>query len=179
MADALTSPVWAYRALFAALALVLIFARLLPLGSVAGAWPGPDLLFLLTLCWVLRRPDFLPVWLVAAVMLFEDLLLMRPPGLWAAVVVLAVEFLRSRVVPSRQLGFLVEWILVAGVIAASMLGYRLALMLAMLPQASLGMTLVQMILSILCYPLVVGASQVGLGVRRPATGAVTAQGRLL
>ena len=48
-----------------------------------------------------------------------------------------------------------------------------------LPQASLGQTLVQAVATILCYPLVVGASRVAFGVRKPATGETDAYGRRL
>ena len=73
MGDSLPASVWAHRGLYAALALALLFLRLLPLGSIAGAWPGPDLLVCLTFAWVLRRPDYTPVLLIAAVLLLEDL----------------------------------------------------------------------------------------------------------
>lgn len=179
MAETIGASVWAHRGLYAGLALLLLVLRLLPLGSVAGSWPGPDLLVCLTFAWVLRRPDYTPVGLIAAVMLLEDLLLMRPPGLWAAIIVLATEFLRRRGALAREISFAVEWLMVAAVMAASLLGYRLILMLAMLPQVSLGQAMIQLIVSILCYPLVVGASRLAFGVRKPATGEVDAYGRRL
>ena len=179
MGESLPASVWAHRGLYAGLALVLLFLRLLPLGSVAGTWPGPDLLVCLTFAWVLRRPDYTPVLLIAAVMLLDDLLLMRPPGLWTAIIVLATEFLRRRGALAREISFAVEWLMVAAVMAASLLAFRLALMLAMLPQVSLGQAMIQLIASILCYPLVVGASRLAFGVRKPATGEVDAYGRRL
>ena len=51
------------------------------------------------------------------------------------------------------------------------------MMLAMLPQVSLGQAMIQLIASILCYPLVVGATRLAFGVRKPATGEVDAYGR--
>jgi rod shape-determining protein MreD len=69
--------------------------------------------------------------------------------------------------------------MVAAVMAASLLAFRLVLMLAMLPQVSLGQAMIQLIASILCYPLVVGASRLVFGVRKPATGEVDAYGRRL
>jgi rod shape-determining protein MreD len=177
MAEPVARGVWSHRALYVALAGMLLFLRMLPLGSVAGSWPGPDLLLCLTLAWVLRRPDFVPALLIALVVLLEDLLLMRPPGLWAAIVVLAAEFLRTRTALTRELGFLIEWLLVAGVILAAILGYRLVLTLVMLPQAGLGQTLAQAAGTILCYPLVVVASRLAFGVRKPATGEIDAYGR--
>ncbi len=177
MADFAPSTVWGYRTLFGLLAGVLLFGRLLPLGSIAGGWPGPDLLFCLALSWVLRRPDYVPPLLLGIVVLLEDMLLMRPPGLWAAITVLAAEFLRNRAALTRQLSFAVEWLLVGAVIASAMLGYRLVLMLAMLPQVGLGQAMIHLIVTVLCYPLVVLLSRFAFGVRKPATGEVDDYGR--
>jgi rod shape-determining protein MreD len=177
MAEPLPSSVWSYRLLYVALAVFLLFLRLLPLGSVAGRWPGPDLLLCLTLVWVMRRPDYVPALLIAVVVLLEDMLLMRPPGLWAAMVVLAAEFLRARAALTRELTFAVEWLLVGGVMLAATVGYRLVMALTMLPQVSLGQTLVQALATILCYPVVVVASRAAFGVRKPATGETDAYGR--
>jgi rod shape-determining protein MreD len=80
MADPVRGKVWLLRGAFVGLALVLFFFRILPLGSDAGKWPGPDLLLCIILAWVTRRPDYLPALLIAFVVLAEDLLLMRPPG---------------------------------------------------------------------------------------------------
>jgi rod shape-determining protein MreD len=179
MAEGVPSTVWAYRALFAVLALALLFLRLLPLGSVAGAWPGPDLLMCLTFAWVLRRPDYVPLVLIALVVLLEDLLLMRPPGLWAALMVLGAEFLLNRTSLTRELSFVVEWVLVAGVMAAVVMGNRLVLAVTMLDQPSLGQTIIQLVASILCYPVVVFLSRLAFGVRKPAAGEIDAYGRRL
>lgn len=177
MGDLAPSTVWGYRALFGVLAAGLLFFRLLPLGSDAGGWPGPDLLLCLALCWVLRRPDYVPALLLGGLVLLEDMLLMRPPGLWAALAVLAAEFIRNRAALTRELTFATEWLLVATVMAAAMLGYRLVLMVTMLPQVSLGQAMIQLIITVLCYPVVVVISRVAFGVRKPATGEVDGYGR--
>ncbi|WGV16152.1 rod shape-determining protein MreD [Fuscovulum ytuae] len=179
MVDSLRSSVWLYRLVFLGLAAAFLFLKLLPLGSVAGEWPGPDILLCLIFAWVVRRPDFLPVPLIAAVLLLEDLLLMRPPGLWTALVILATEFIRSRAALTRELGFVTEWLLVAGMMAALLISYRLAFAFAFLPQPSFGFALVQTVWSILCYPLVVAASRLAFDLRKPATGEVDAYGKRL
>lgn len=179
MAEGVPSTVWAHRALYAVLALAVLFLRLLPLGSEAGGWPGPDLLMCLTFAWVMRRPDYVPALLIAVVVLMEDLLLMRAPGLAAALMVLGSEFLRSRASLSRELGFAVEWLMVAGVMAGVVLGQRLVLALTMLDQASLAQTIIQLVATILCYPLVVLLSWMAFGVRKPAAGEIDAYGRRL
>ena len=121
MFSGLRNSLWVYRAAFVAIALALLFVRLLPLGSVAGDWPGPDLMLCLMLAWVTQRPDHLPTALIALVVLAEDMILMRPPGLWTALVVLATEFLRARSALTRELGFAAEWLLIAGVMIAMLL----------------------------------------------------------
>jgi rod shape-determining protein MreD len=170
---------WIFRALFLGLALVLLFIRLLPLGNEPGALPGPDLLICLIMAWIVRRPDFLPMPLILVVILVEDLILMRPPGLWTALVVIATEFLRSRIQLTRELNFLVEWLLISGVMLGMMLAYRLALAIAFVPQAPFGFVVVQALWSIGLYPLVVALSRLALDLRKPATGEIDNFGRRL
>lgn len=170
---------WIFRGLFLAVALFLLFVRLLPLGTAPGTLPGPDLLLCLILAWVIRRPDFLPMPLILVVILIEDLILMRPPGLWTAIVVIATEFLRSRVTLTRELNFLVEWMVISGVMLGMMLAYRLALGLAFVPQPAFGFAVVQLLWSVALYPLVVGLSRLVLDLRKPATGEVDSMGRRL
>jgi hypothetical protein len=50
----------------------------------------------LTFAWVLRRPEFVPPLLIAAMILLGDLMFHRPPGLWAALVLVTAETLRVR-----------------------------------------------------------------------------------
>ena len=179
MAEGVRRRAWAYPAAFAAIAALLVVLRLLPIGSGAGHWPGPDLLLCLTLAWVIRRPDYLPAPLLAAVVLAEDLLLMRPPGLWAALVLVATEFLRSRAALTREIGFPVEWLMVSGLMLGLSLAERLIGSLAFLPQPALSAELAQTLVSILCYPLAVGFCWLVLDLRKPATGELDAFGRRL
>ncbi len=179
MGDIWRSSHWIYRALFLGLALALLFLRLLPLGHSAGAFPGPDLLLCLIMAWVVRRPDFLPLALIVLVVLLEDLILMRPPGLWTALVVLATEFLRSRGALMRELNFLVEWMLVGGLMVGMLLAYRLIFAVVLLPQPPFGFAVVQVLWSVVLYPVVVGLSHLVLDLRKPATGEVDSFGRRL
>jgi rod shape-determining protein MreD len=195
----LRNSVWYYRTLFVALALILLFFRLLPLGNGSGSfpwstlpnwifgrfaveprpWPGPDVLMCLAIAWVMRRPDYLPALLIALVFLVEDMILLRPPGLWAALVLMATEFLRSRAALTRELNFTVEWLLAAGLMLALLMVYRVVFAVALMPQPAFGFALMQTIWSILCYPLVVALSAVFLDLRKPATGEVDSYGRRL
>jgi rod shape-determining protein MreD len=72
-----------------------------------------------------------------------------------------------------------EWLTVATAIAAVTLGGRFALTIVMMPQAPLGLTLVQMVLTILAYPLAVAFAWAAFGITRPAPGEVNALGQRL
>ncbi len=196
MIDGATREIWLHRALFVAIALGLLFWRLLPLPladsslcapdarlCLARVWlarmPGPDLLLCVIFAWTMRRPDYLPVLLIASVVLLEDLLLMRPPGLWTALVLLASEFIRGRVALTRELNFAVEWLLVTGLMSAVMVIYRLIFAMVLLPQPGIGFAFAQLVWSVLCYPAVVFLSRVVLDLQKPAMGEVDAYGRRL
>jgi rod shape-determining protein MreD len=167
------------RTIFVTLALVIAFVRLLPLGEGAGGVPGPDLLVALAFAWVLRRPDYVPVPVLAAVMLVADFLFMRPPGLWAAITVMGAEFLRNRETAFRDLPFLAEWGMVASLLLGMTLANAAVLLVLMVDQPSLGLTLLQLIATILAYPLVVAVTVFALGLRRAAPGEVDDRGHRL
>lgn len=194
MIDGATRSIWSHRALFVALALGLLFLRLLPLGLTGldscgegasfcrlttwlGRVPGPDLLLCIIFAWTMRRPDYLPVLLIAAVVLVEDLILLRPPGLWTALVLIASEFVRGRVALTRELNFGVEWLLVSALMVGMLLVYRMFFALVLVPQPPFGFAMIQVIWSILCYPVVVFLSRFALDLYKPAMGEVDAYGR--
>lgn len=169
----------AHLGLWLLIAALSILVRLLPLSVTPGAWPGPDLLLALTLAWVLRRPAHLPVVAIALVFLAEDLLVSRPPGLWALVVVIGTEFLRRRQSVVREMNLLLEWATVAAVLVAMTLGYRLCLAIVMTPREPLDLSLIRLAVTVLAYPAVVWVLHYSLQVRKPLTGEVDELGRRL
>ncbi len=179
MAENPTARVWIGRAVYLALALAIIFVQLMPLDTAPPGWAPPDLLLALTLAWVARRPEFLPFSVVFCVFLLTDLLFQRPPGLWAALVVILTEAVRSRSRGLRNVPLALEWGTVATGIVAITLANRLVLAVVMTPQAPLTLTLTQMVLTILIYPVVVGVAQLLFGLTRPAPGQVDSLGHRL
>ncbi len=154
MIDQLTLTRWFYWSLLLTLAGAAAFLRLLPVGSGAGGWPGPDLLLCLVFAWVQRRPDFVPVVMVAALFLIADMLFQHPPGLWTALVIIGLEFLRGREPLSREMPFLVEWGMVSAVMAAMLIVNRLVLGIFLVDQASLGRSLLHLLITLIAYPVV-------------------------
>ena len=170
---------WSGRVTYLLMAAVLLVVPLLPLGSGPRGFAAPDFLLLLTTAWAARRPDTLPALVIVAVFLLADFLFQRPPGLFAALVLLMTEALRRRSLRLRRGSFLGEWIATGTAIAAVVLAHRVILAALLTPQAPLGLTLIQLILTIAAYPAVAGVAQVALGLRRPAQGEVDALGHRL
>jgi rod shape-determining protein MreD len=168
-----------YRALFVGFAGFLLFTRILPLSAIPPQWAGPDVLLCVAIAWVLRRPDYVPALSILAVFFIDDLLAMRPPGLWTLITLVATEFLRSREPLTRDLPFAVEWAMVGIVIAVMLIANYLILALFMVPQAAFAAILVHGIATIAVYPLVVAASHGLLGLRKVAPGQVDALGHRL
>lgn len=163
---------WSHRMMFLALAAAVAFAQLLPIETSPGRFPGPDILVLLAFSWVVMRPDYVPVWILAGVFLLADLLLMRPPGLWTALVILGSEYLRARSFSLRDTPFLLEWLLISGVIFAIFVVNFLILALFAVAQPGPGLTLVRLIATILAYPLVVILAGRAFGLRKIVPGEV-------
>ncbi len=154
-----------------------VLMQILPIEILPGQVPGPDLTVAITFAWVLRRPQYLPTLLVAALFLAIDMLVMRPPGLWAALVVLAVEFLRKREPVVRELSFLLEWALVSGALLAITMVNRAVLGVFLVTQAGLGPMLLQLMATALAYPLVVAASRFLFAVHKMTPTETDARGR--
>lgn len=179
MAEVLTTHRWAYRALYLVVSITLIGIGLLPLGDGTAGLPGPDLPVVIAFAWVLRRPDYVPPLLLALVVLLSDAFALRPLGLWAALVVIGAEFLRTRESLLRDLPFLAEWALVTAVLLAITLVNWAILTVFMAVQPELGQHLLRALASALVYPLVVLVSRLVFGLRRVAPGEVDAMGKRL
>lgn len=165
---------WIMRSLYVALCLMLLFIQLLPLDTVPKVWAAPELILAVTFAWVLRRPEYVPASLIALIFLLADLLLQRPPGLWAALVLIGAETLRVRAPGLRDLTFPVEWLTVCSTLVIMTLGYRIILSLTVVDQAPLGLSLIQLVMTLLAYPVVVLLTQTIFGVRKMTPGEVDA-----
>jgi len=170
MAERNNTRLWSMRGLFILLCMFVIFWRLLPLDLIPHNIAGPDLILALICTWVLRRPEYATPLMIAAIVLLTDLLFQRPPGLWTALVLLGSEALKSRSAGLRDMGFVPEWITVASVVVVITLANRLVLALLLVDQAPLGLTLVQMLMTILFYPFVIMFSAMIFGIRKIKPG---------
>lgn len=168
--------IWAMRATYLALAFLIVFLHLLPLQTLPRQFAGPDLLVALTFAWALRRPDFVPPVLVAAVFLMTDMLFMRPPGLWALLILVATEWLKRRDRAIRDATFVTEWLTVTVALVVVTVIYKLVLGILIVPAGTLFMTLAQLLMTILIYPVMVALSHVLFRIRRSTPGEVDPMG---
>ncbi len=166
----------AHWALFLVLVFIVYFLRLIPANPGTRQLPDPYWVVIFGYAWVIRRPDYVPTPLFAAAVFLGDVLFLRPLGLWSAISIGGLEFLRARAQFSRELPFLFEWAMVAGVIVLMAVANRVLLGVFIVNQPDLASTGIQLLLSILAYPLVVGISATLFGVRKVAPGATDKMG---
>lgn len=170
-----TRSVWFYHGVFTVISLVVLFVALLPFDAGEGGWPGPELTLCFVAAWVLRRPDYVPVWLLLILLLLDDALLMRPLGLWTLIVLLTSEYLRRRVDYTEAMPFWSESGLVAGCIVAAFLANHLALVVLLAETPPVAGQALHAIATIVFYPSVAVFSQM-IGVRRLAPGELDSMG---
>lgn len=137
---------------------------------------GPDLLIAFAFAWSLRRPEYVPALLLAGIFLLSDLLLQRPPGLWALLALLACENLKGRGRSLRDATFGAEWIAVAVLLTGILLVNRIVLSVLLVPPPQLKLSLLELGVTVLIYPIVVLVTSTLMGVRRAAPGELDALG---
>lgn len=177
MAERIVLRRWMLRAAYLACALLVIFLQLLPLDTLPASWTGPDLLLALTLGFAARRPDYLPALSVAAVMLLADLLLQRPPGLMALLVLIGAEALKARARGLRNRNFTAEWIQVGLIVLAILVANRLVLAILMVPQPPLGLAVMQAAATLAAYPVVVFLAHLVMGLTKAHPAELEIEGR--
>ena len=176
MVDPVTASRMTYRLIFVALAALILFLRILPLSAMPSRWPGPDLILCLTFVWLLRRADYLPAYIIVAVFAVDDLISMRPPGLWTLLALMTTEFVRSREVFLRDLPFALEWAIFAAAAMVMTVANRLVLALFMVPQSGFDLTILEVLSTLAAYPVMVLAAVWLFGLRRAAAGQTDALG---
>ncbi len=137
---------------------------------------GPDFLIAFAFAWSLRRPEYVPALLLAGIFLLSDLLLQRPPGLWALLALLACENLKGRSRSLRDSTFGAEWLTIAVLLTGILLLNRIVLSLLLVAPPDLRLSLLELGITVLTYPLVVFVTRILMGVRSAAPGELDALG---
>ena len=168
---------WSMRLLYSALCGLVVMFHLLPLGQLGAISFSPDIILCITLAWIVRRPDYAPILLIAVIALLADLLLMRVPGLWAALTVLLADSVSKQRHKMRSTGFGVEWFRVSVGIAVIFVVERVALGFLFVETPPLGASIAQYLATLVAYPIVVGVTSGVFRVRKPELIETTPAGR--
>ncbi len=166
MVDPITTRRFLFRCLFLGLCALIIFVQMLPLSTVPGGIPGPDLLFCLTAVWIMRRPRWAPVGLIVLVHLVADILFLRPIGLWPAIALVGFEYLRGKAAGSVEISPPLETGMAAAVFAALVAANAMFQFVFGIAQPSLGVLLMHVIVTVMAYPVVIALSTYVFRVRR-------------
>lgn len=177
MTDLSQTRLWLMRVGFVFLALLILFFHLLPLETTPRSWAGPDLLLSFAFAWCLRRPEYVPALFLALTFLLADLLLQRPPGLWSLLALLGCENLKSRGRNLRDASFVAEWLTVGLVLTVITFANRIILALVLIEPPALALTLSELMMTVLFYPLIVLVTHGLMGVRKSAPGDLDALGQ--
>ena len=160
-----------YRVLFVVLCGLSILVYLLPFGQSGVRIPAPDLVYLITVAWVLRCPHYAPVLLVGALAFAADIFLQRELGLHALALVIASDMFRRRYVTFAQSGFVFEWASVGLAFFGVLIAEKIILSVTF--STSPGFVDLAFFAGITAvfYPVVVYLSKFLFSVERPVEGA--------
>lgn len=179
MVDPATLRRWLFRGLFAVLCAVLIFGKMLPLTAIPRTVPGPDLIFAFSAAFIMRRPSYVPVLLLVAVLLLTDILFLRPIGLWPAIALVALEIMRSRSTSQVETPLPAEFLQFAMLFTGANLVNALVLGVFGLPMIAFISLVLHILVTVAAYPLVLAFTHYILRVRRARPSDVDAVGGAL
>jgi rod shape-determining protein MreD len=145
---------------FLGLCLVAVYLPLTPLAPGSDR-VTPDLLYCLAMAWVLRDPASAPLWIIAGAGLLADVLMARPLGLGALMLVLASEVARSRRQAIMGSNILVEWGIVLALFCLAWFALLAVLRLSFSASPDLDTTLRYLAETAFLYPVISLATMLG------------------
>jgi rod shape-determining protein MreD len=178
MIDPITSRRLLFRSLFVLMCGLIMFGKLLPLSTLPSNFPSADLLFVFTAVWIMRRPNFAPVWLIVPLHLLADFLFLRPPGLWTAISLLGFEFLRNKRMGPSEIPIIGEIPMAAGTFAVMFVVYSVVLTVFGVQTAGVWPGVLHILMTIVAYPFAILVSHFIFRVRRLRPGDLEDDGAL-
>ena len=168
MNERVPSHLWTMRLAFGLLVMAILFMRLLPLQTASGGLIWPNFVLCFALAWSVRRPEFVPAVLLAGLFLLSDLLLQRPPGLWAVLALIACEQMKGQTRALRDASLASEFGAVAIRIVGVGVAYQVILSVLLVESTPLIPALLQIVVTVIAYPLVVAITHGIMNVRKAA-----------
>ncbi|WP_069299692.1 hypothetical protein [Neptunicoccus sediminis] len=179
MDDVSLVQLWARRSLYIGTGFAIILWSIVPFDLSAGALPGPDILYCITMAYVVRKPEWAPVWAVFLVFFFRDILTLAPLGLFTLLIVLGTEVVRSNIQAFREYSFGLEWLWMGTIFFIITILQQIILLMTLTHTPRFVEQLYLMVFTILLYPVIVGVMKFGFGFQRPRPGELDAWGKRL
>ena len=161
--------IWGYRLVYMLLGLLAIAYPLLPLQFTPARLPAPDLLYVLTMAWIVRQPESAPFILVAALALLSDAVLMRPLGLWAMLFLISSETLRLSHHAIQERGLLAEFSVDAGLLVLMVVLQNIILWISFSQTLDLASSAQFVMLTLASTPVMILFLHYIIRVRKPDT----------
>ena len=148
----MTNALWGQRLLYFLISLLFILWLIVPQNPLPQALPTPEFLLCFTLAIILRRPEALPVILIAIIFLFCDVLFNRPIGLWTAIVIIISEFAKTQYWRYKDSNFVTTWFFISFLSSVGIFLYMIVLDVLLVPQSNFWQYLIWALITILIYP---------------------------
>lgn len=170
MTEVSLTRLWMCRLIFLAVGIGVVLWRIVPFDMTAGRLPWPDIFYCITMAYVVRRPEWAPVWIIFVAFFLRDILTIAPLGLFTLAIVIGSEIVRVNVQAFREYPFALEWLWMTTIFAIITLAQQLilGLMLSQTPRFIEQLWLV--LLTAIAYPLVVFVLKFAFGFSRPQPG---------
>ena len=113
----------------------------------------PDLLTCLIFAILINRPELCPPYIILPIYILSDIILMKPIGLYCALVFVAAELIRKYNTLIRKESFLIHWIVFLSCLAVIQVLYISIHKLFFMPSPQLVLLIKQFVLTSFFYPL--------------------------
>jgi len=135
------------------------------MGLAANSVAFPDVMFALFAAWVIRRPMSAPIIGIAFLGVLADAMMMRPLGLWALVLFVGMELLRTSERAFRDIPFLLEWLYVSVLLALMLILQNLLLFVSFDSVYGFSDVFWHWVRTVAVYPVIVALIHWGLHIR--------------
>ena len=158
--------IWIYTTKYIFLGFFILSVQILPLPIIQQEILWPDLLFLSTSGWLIRRPNYLPIFIIFLVHIVADIILLRPIGLWSGLSLIIFVFIKWRISRTKAIfKFGQELVFVISLFTLLIITNMFFQSIFRIVNPPLIMILLQLTFAIIIYPLVIFSLHYVLGVR--------------
>ena len=156
---------------------LILFILIVPIDAIPNRFPYPDFLLALTTALIVRRALVTPFWLIGIIFLMADIILSRPLGLWAFIVLISLEIVRNNRFAFREMSFFTEWATVTAVYLCMFLTQQALLGITFSQTYPLNGLLWEFAFTALVYPLAVFFVAGVMRIQKPLPGQSDALGQ--